>query len=82
MTNRNNRFISLQIHDYLSHIADYELLVLYEDLISDPMTTCQKMFKVCGYNEEHIPKALEAMQKDSQRGAVVKRTTRSDTIHF
>ena len=57
-----------QISEFLRHREDYHLIVLYEDIQSDPNYICRKLLEVCEVPSEHIPNAMEALKHDSQKG--------------
>ena len=44
------------------------MIVLYEDIIDDPENVCKKLLEACGVPQEYLPKAMEALKTDSQRG--------------
>ena len=44
------------------------MIVLYEDIQTDPKHICRKLLDVCEVPPEHIPDALEALKHDSQKG--------------
>jgi hypothetical protein len=43
--------------------------VKYEDVIKNPARACKVVFNYCGLPEGSIPKAIKAMEKDSQRAS-------------
>ncbi|CAF4157921.1 unnamed protein product, partial [Rotaria sordida] len=47
--------------------------VTYENLISKPEETIGTVFDVCGISKSLIPKALTALNRDSQAGTVLSR---------
>ena len=49
------------------------MIVLYEDIITDPEDVCKKILKVCRVPLEYVPKAMEALKTDSQMGTFGKR---------
>jgi hypothetical protein len=73
---------AFKISTYLDHKSHYELVILYEDLVSDAEATCRNIFRVCGYDESYIPEAVKTMEQDSQGGAIVKRTTRLELFIY
>ena len=52
----------------MRHRDDYDLIVLYEDIIEDPEKVCKKLLEACRVPQEYLPKAMEALETDSQRG--------------
>ena len=46
----------------------FDQLILYEELIRDPETILNELFKIMELSPEHIPVALEALEHDSQQG--------------
>ena len=63
----------VQISSFLRHRNDYDLIVLYEDIIKDAEDVCKKLLKVCGVPLEYVPRAMEALKTDSQKGTFGKR---------
>ena len=57
----------------MRHREDYHLIVLYEDIQTDPNYICRKLLEVCGVPSEHIPNAMEALKHDSQKGVFGRR---------
>ncbi|XP_064628841.1 uncharacterized protein LOC135488245 [Lineus longissimus] len=43
--------------------------VKYEDMISSPARACKAVFNYCGLPDSSIPKAVKAMENDSQRAS-------------
>ncbi len=55
------------------HLAAFDAVIFYEDLVSDPVGTVAGLFRVMGVDEGHIPLGLGAMERNSQEGIVAMR---------
>ena len=64
---------SAQISSFLRHRDDYDMVVLYEDILSEPRAVCEELLQVCEVPKEHVPAAMEALKTDSQKGTFGKR---------
>ena len=49
------------------------MIVFYEDILANPEQVCKELLKVCEIPLEYVPKALEALKSDSQKGTFGKR---------
>ena len=49
------------------------MIVFYEDILANPEDVCKKLLKVCDISLDYVPKALEALKSDSQKGTFGKR---------
>jgi hypothetical protein len=58
---------------YFDHKDEYDLVVFYEDIITDAESVCQSLFDLSGTSHKYIPAALEALKSDSQSGTFGKR---------
>ena len=65
--------IGLQISDLVKHRELYDMVVMYEDILSDPEAACERLLEVCRIPARHLPAAMGAFQTDSQNGAFGKR---------
>ena len=54
--------------DYLRHKDKYDLAIFFEDIVSNPEQEIKKIFDLMNIDNLHVPKALEALKEDSQRG--------------
>ena len=54
--------------DYLRHKDIYDLAIFFEDVMSNPERELQKVFDLMEIEYIYLPKALETLKKDSQRG--------------
>lgn len=54
--------------DYLRHKDVYDLAIFFEDVIANPESELKKIFDLIEIESIHLPKALETLKKDSQRG--------------
>lgn len=70
------QIVSFQISSFLRHRENYDLIVLYEDILTDPEEVCKKLLEVCDVPLEYFPKAMEALETDSQKGTFGKRGDR------
>ena len=57
-----------QMMDYLKHKDQYDLAIFFEDVVSSPEQEIKKIFDLMNIDYLHVPKALEALKEDSQRG--------------
>ena len=57
----------------MRHREDYHLIVLYEDIKTDPTYICKQLLEVCEVSKEHISRALDALKFDAQKGTFGKR---------
>ena len=57
-----------KVSEFLRHRDDYDLIILYEDIRSDPEAMCKNLLQVCEVPKEHVPLALEALKTYSQGG--------------
>ena len=64
---------SAQISSFLRHRDDYDMVVLYEDILGDPKAVCEELLEVCEVPKEYVPIAMEALETDSQKGTFGKR---------
>ena len=64
---------SANISSFLRYRDDYDMVVLYEDILEDPRAVCEKLLKVCEVPKEYVPVAMEALRTDSQKGTFGKR---------
>ena len=55
------------------HRDDYDMVVLYGDILSDPKAVCEELLEVCEVPKEYVPIAMEALETDSQKGTFGKR---------
>ena len=53
---------------FLANRKDYSHLVLFEDLTENPTQTVRSLLKALDLPPEHLSRALQALEKDSQRG--------------
>ncbi len=53
---------------YFDNKPMFQKVVLYENLSSNPQEEVVKLFEKAGIPLEHVPMALEALKKDSQKG--------------
>ena len=60
--------IKFQITDYLKHKDLYDLAIFFEDVIADPEKELKKIFDLMDIDYKHVPRALETLKEDSQRG--------------
>ena len=60
--------MAAQISEFLRHRNQYDIIILYEDIVANPEATCRRLFEVCKIPLEFIPLALEALKSDSQKG--------------
>ena len=65
----------------MRHREDYHLIVLYEDIKTDPNYICKKLLEVCEVPSEHISNALEALKYDSQKGIFGRRGDKPTIRH-
>ena len=49
------------------------MIVLFEDIQTDPKDICRKLLSVCEVPPEHMSDAMEALEHDSQMGMFGKR---------
>ena len=49
------------------------MIVLYEDILEDPKDVCKRLLEVCEVPLDYVPRAMEALKTDSQRGTFGKR---------
>ena len=54
------------------------LPVKFEELKSDPMCTCSRLFKIIGIDKQHLDLVEEVFKKDSQRGSLLSRSRVGD----
>ena len=59
--------------EFLRNRDKYDLIVFYEDILAEPENVCRNLLEVCGISSDHVPKALEALKSDSQKGTFGKR---------
>ena len=52
----------------MKHRDLYDMVVTYEDILSDPEGACRRLLEVCGIPERHLPAAVGAFETDSQNG--------------
>ena len=52
----------------MKHRELYDMVVTYEDILSDPEGACRRLLEVCGIPERHLPAAMGAFETDSQNG--------------
>ena len=57
----------------MRHRDQYDIIIIYEDILANPHAVCKRLFEVCKIPLEFIPLALEALKSDSQKGLFVKR---------
>ena len=50
---------SAQLSSFLRHRDDYDMVVLYEDILGDPKAVCEELLEVCEVPKEYVPSALE-----------------------
>ncbi len=53
--------------EYWEHRSSYKHVFLYENLCESPKKEVETMFDLLDIPKEHIPKAMEALEKDSQQ---------------
>ena len=53
---------------FLANRKDYSHLVLFEDLTENPTQTVRSLLKALDLPAEHLSPALQALERDSQRG--------------
>lgn len=56
--------------DYLERGVDVTG-IRYEDLCGNTISTCKKLFALCGIDEKYIPGACACLKVDSQRGSTL-----------
>ena len=49
------------------------MIVFYEDILANPEEVCKKLLQVCDISLDAVPRALEALKSDSQKGTFGKR---------
>jgi len=54
--------------DYLRHKDMYDLAIFFEDVMANPERELKKIFDLMEIEYIFLPKALETLSKDSQRG--------------
>lgn len=54
------------------------LPVNYEELQSDPMRTCSRLFQVIGLDKQYLDHIEDVFEKDSQRGSILSRSRVGD----
>ena len=52
----------------MKHRELYDMVVTYEDILSDPEGACRRLLEVCRIPERHLPAAMGAFETDSQNG--------------
>ena len=57
----------------MRHRGDYDMIVLYEDILEDPEGVCKRLLEVCKISLEYVPRAMEAFKTDSQSGTFGRR---------
>ena len=61
------------------------MIVLYEDIQTDPQIVCKKLLDACEVPPEHTPNALKALEHDSQMGTFGRRGDKpridNDVLH-
>ena len=57
----------------MRHREDYDMIVLYEDILQDPEGVCKELLEVCKISPEYVPRAMEAFKTDSQSGTFGRR---------
>ncbi len=62
-----------QMADYIKHRDEYDVVVFYEDLVAEPQVTCRRLFEATGTPPEYVPRAIKALERDSQEGQFGKR---------
>ena len=62
-----------QISQFMRSRDDYDLVVFYEDIISNKEEVCKKLLEVCDIPMEYVSEALNAFKSDSQLGTFGKR---------
>lgn len=65
--------------DYLRHKDIYDLVIFFEDVMANPESELQKIFDLMEIEYKYLPKAIETLKKDSQRGTFGARGTRPKT---
>ena len=61
-------WISGVIAEFFDNKSRYNDVILYEDLSVKPEQELKKIFKALHISEDHLSLALQAMNKDSQKG--------------
>ena len=64
----------LQAQNVKSHYKNI-LPVKYEDLISHPQKTCERIFEAVGIENAEVKTALKVLKSDSQRGSVLSKSS-------
>ena len=49
------------------------LPVKYEDMLSDPLATCSRLFQHMGLDQQHLEGVTDVFKRDSQRGSILSR---------
>ena len=57
----------------MRHRGDYDMIVLYEDILEDPEGVCKELLEVCNIPPKYVPRAMEAFKTDSQSGTFGRR---------
>ena len=65
----------------MRHRADYDMVILYEDIKADPETVIKKLLEICKVPKQHFPLALEALKLDSQGGTFARRGAKPSVDH-
>ena len=52
----------------MRHRDDYDLIVLYEDILDDPENVCKRLLEACDVPLKYFSRAMEALKTDSQQG--------------